>query len=239
MPPTHTPKRLTYSIKNFRLYQHYKDRNPTWIKLYYQLLDDPEFIRLDCVSRCYYFTLLMVASRQNNVIDADPTFLRIVMRLDHEPDVTPLIHSGFLLASRYKPASSTLASCKQNALSETYTKEAYTKEESKTPKPPKLGAPVCDGFAQFWTLYPRKTGRGAAQAKWTSLHLHNSLVDTVLESVRQHRLCDQWTTANGRFIPLPATWLNQRRWEDTVPLPALLHDITWAPPTVRHSFEQG
>ena len=33
--------------------------------------------------------------------------------------------------------------------------------------------------------------------------------------------CDQWNRDNGQFIPHPATWLNQRRWEDelTIQLP--------------------
>src|SRR5690606_19747530 len=33
------------TVKNFERFQHYKDRNPPWIKLYNDLLDDYEFGR--------------------------------------------------------------------------------------------------------------------------------------------------------------------------------------------------
>jgi hypothetical protein len=29
-----------------------------------------------------------------------------------------------------------------------------------------------------------------------------------------HVASEQWRRDDGRFIPHPATWLNQRRWED-------------------------
>jgi len=36
------------------------------------------------------------------------------------------------------------------------------------------------------------------------------IMDALCIAVR----CDQWRKDNGQFIPNPATWLNQRRWED-------------------------
>ena len=29
-----------------------------------------------------------------------------------------------------------------------------------------------------------------------------------------HKRLDQWKKDSGRFVPYPATWLNNRRWED-------------------------
>ena len=35
--------KVTFSVKNWDEFQHYKDRNPPWIKLHNHLLDDYEF----------------------------------------------------------------------------------------------------------------------------------------------------------------------------------------------------
>ena len=107
-----------FSIAGFESTQHYKNRNPPWIRLHYELLDKEEFIDLDCVSRCYYMTLLLVASKKNNRILLDPVFLQKVMRLDHQPDLTPLFNRGLLLAERKHRTSKRLSECKQNAVPE-------------------------------------------------------------------------------------------------------------------------
>ena len=39
-------------------------------------------------------------------------------------------------------------------------------------------------------------------------------IETLLSAIDQQTRSDQWTRENGRFIPNPATWLNQGRWED-------------------------
>ena len=114
-------KRTFLSIKNFEKFQHYKHRNPPWIKLYYDLLDDDDFISMSIESRHLYMTLLLIAGRKDNRIPHDVDYLRKVLRLDDEPDLTELIEKGFLLAPRRQSASRRLAPCQQNALSETET----------------------------------------------------------------------------------------------------------------------
>lgn len=89
-----------FSIKNFERYQHYKDRNPPWIKLYYDLLDDEDFISLSIPSRHHYMTLLLVASRKHNKIPLDLDYLKKVMRLDAKPILTELFQRGFCVASK-------------------------------------------------------------------------------------------------------------------------------------------
>jgi hypothetical protein len=85
------------SVKNLETYQHYKDRDPKWIKLYYSILDDEAFIFMDETLRCRYMTCLILASRSNNKIPADPQYLKKVMRLDKVPNLQPLIDIGFLV----------------------------------------------------------------------------------------------------------------------------------------------
>lgn len=88
------------SVKKLEQYQHYKDRDPKWIKLYYSILDDEAFIFLDETLRCRYMTCLILASRSNNQIPADSSYLKKVMRLDKAPNLQPLIDCGFLVYTK-------------------------------------------------------------------------------------------------------------------------------------------
>lgn len=71
-----------------------------------------------------------------------------------------------------------------------------------------------DGFAEFWAAYPRKVGKGAAAKVWAKLA---PPLATVMCALEWQRRSDQWTRDAGRFIPHPATWLNQTRWMDEPP----------------------
>lgn len=70
-----------------------------------------------------------------------------------------------------------------------------------------------DGFATFWQSYPKKVGKGAAEKAWAKAKV-NGHAGEVLQSLEAQKRSDQWTRDDGRYIPNPATWLNQRRWED-------------------------
>lgn len=53
-------------------------------------------------------------------------------------------------------------------------------------------------FARFWSVSPKRVGKLAARKVWTRLRT------------------EQWQRDGGRYIPNPATFLNQRRWEDEI-----------------------
>jgi len=54
------------------------------------------------------------------------------------------------------------------------------------------------------------------------------LQTAILASVEAQKTSRQWTKVNGAFIPHPATWLNQSRWEDEQPaLPEVEGAHTW------------
>lgn len=42
-------------------------------------------------------------------------------------------------------------------------------------------------------------------------------LETLVTAVERQKCSDQWTQNNGQFIPHPATWLNQGRWDDELP----------------------
>lgn len=67
------------------------------------------------------------------------------------------------------------------------------------------------GFCSFWSVYPRREGKGAAFLSWKRSGCE-VVSEAVLQAVREH--LPHLNREGGLFRPLPATWLNQRRWED-------------------------
>ena len=68
-------------------------------------------------------------------------------------------------------------------------------------------------FERFWNEYPKKVGKKAA---WKAFQRIKEPLETLLTAIERQKCGDQWSRENGRYIPNPATWLNQGRWEDEV-----------------------
>ena len=77
---------------------------------------------------------------------------------------------------------------------------------NKHTRSPKLAE---SGFSEFWNLYPRKTAKGAAEKAWLKA-IQQTDAQTILAGVRSCKF-----SSDPQYIPHPATWLSQRRWEDT------------------------
>ncbi len=71
-----------------------------------------------------------------------------------------------------------------------------------------------DDFQTFWSAYPKKTAKKAAMTAWKKAKKDLPPIDKVLEAIERQKQSDQWRRDKGQFIPHPATWLNQGRWED-------------------------
>jgi len=70
---------------------------------------------------------------------------------------------------------------------------------------------VPEAFARFWQAYPRKVGKAAALAAWRK---RKPPLDAVLAALVWQTKGEQWTRDGGQYVPNPATYLNQGRWED-------------------------
>ena len=72
-------------------------------------------------------------------------------------------------------------------------------------------------FDLFWEKYPRKVAKAAAKSAWDKLapppELAAAIIARVEDNVRHN---EQWNRDGGHYIPYPATWLRQRRWEDEI-----------------------
>lgn len=90
------------------------------------------------------------------------------------------------------------------------------RREEKNIKPPRSPKGDWPRFADFWSAYPNKKGKQAAIKAWNKLRPDDKLIDAILSAIRIQSLSDQWIKDDGQYIPMPATWLNGRRWEDQV-----------------------
>jgi len=96
---------------------------------------------------------------------------------------------------------------------------------------PDAAASEPDGFAEFWSAYPRHT------AKANAVKAYAKAVKAATPDAIMHGLANAnavWTVSGteARFIPHAASWLNAGRWEDEHP--TLMADA----PTVRVTHRQ-
>ena len=69
-------------------------------------------------------------------------------------------------------------------------------------------------FNRFWKAYPRKESKPDAKRAFQKIKPDEELLQTILNAIDRWKASAQWTEDGGRFIPYPASWLNQRKWED-------------------------
>lgn len=69
-------------------------------------------------------------------------------------------------------------------------------------------------FEVFWAAYPKKEGKGACRRWWAEHKPDDVFLGLMLGKIDQAKQTPKWKDQGGKFIPMPATWLNQERWED-------------------------
>jgi hypothetical protein len=112
-------------VVNFDRFQHYKDRNPPWIKLYGTLLDDYQFSRLQDASKMHLLGIWLLASKCENRVPADPQWIGQRIGATELVNLQVLIAAGFL--NLIQPASNPIATREQSAMPE--TEESRDREE--------------------------------------------------------------------------------------------------------------
>lgn len=76
---------MTFRIKNWHQFQHFKDRRPPWVKLYRELLDDIEWHELDAKAAKVLVMLWLIASETDGIL---PETKKLAFRLRVSEAVT-------------------------------------------------------------------------------------------------------------------------------------------------------
>lgn len=206
-------------IKGFSKFQHFKDRSPPWVKLYRDILDDPDWHELDGDSAKILVMLWLIASEDETKqgLLPDGRKLRFRLRITEkalEQSLTKLSHW--------------LEQVDIDVISESYQLDAPERAGEETeerrgetePCSPSASESADDGFADFWEQYPKKVAKPAAEKAWRKVKPSRQLLADLMAGLGRQKASADWQKDGGRFIPHPASWLNGRRWDDELPQPA-------------------
>lgn len=183
-------------IKNWDKFQHFKHKSDMkWFKCYGRdLLNDPDFMKMDDVKQATLFKLWCLASESNGVIGMIPD---IAFRLRK-----PI---AFVEKMLIELDSWLVKHDDSEKLYSDYITDKTRLDKDKIIKP-------IVRFDEFWNEYPnvRKNNKKGCLEKWKSKDL-DLIADKVIAYVKMMKETKQWKEG---FVPAPMTLLNQERWDD-------------------------
>ena len=71
-------------------------------------------------------------------------------------------------------------------------------------------------FEDFWNAYPRKSGKIAAEKEYKGALQLGVSPQMLIEALTKQKASKEWLEADGKFIPNPAKWLAEGRWNDVI-----------------------
>jgi len=93
----------------------------------------------------------------------------------------------------------------------TRAREEKRREENRIRKEKSI---YTQDFLNFYSLYPRKVAKADAQKAWNTLKPDDELRADIVIKLEKQKDSTDWKKENGKYIPYPATWIRERRWED-------------------------
>ena len=189
-------------IKNWSRFQHFKDRRPPWIKLYRDLLDDPDWHELDAEAAKILVSLWLLASEDEDQEGKLPAPNRIAFRLR-------------LPINKINQALNKLDHWLYyddiNQISDRYQLDApETETETYTEREKEIDA--LDGFDEFWKIYDFSKNKPAARKAWARIKPSVELQLDIYSAARSY----VQSTPDKQFRKHASTWLNAEGWNDEV-----------------------
>lgn len=190
-------------IKNWRKFQHFKDRRPPWIKLYRELLDDVDWHDLDPLAAKVLVMLWLIASEYDGEL---PPVRKLAFRL-RMPEKQ--------LNSIISTLSSWLEQIDITPISDRYQSDApETETETETDiAPSALVKTDCSKtFLEFFSAYPKRKSKKDAEKAYKASRRDVSH-ETIMEGLRRAIASDP-RFRDPQFTPYPASWLRAGGYED-------------------------
>lgn len=191
-------------VKDWSEHQHYKDRNPPWIKLKTNTFQNYEFSKLDDTSKLLAICIWTIAARsgegefpldldyikgQCNIKDAQPKHLK------------QLMDKGFIEDSEL------LAECTQKI-----SESVSVSPSASVSQGGAGGNFYSDEFEEFWRECP--PSRGSKKEASKSYEKARKRVDheTIIRGIKGYAADIRRNPRPIDKIAHPTTWLNQERW---------------------------
>ena len=201
---------MTWRIKNWEKYQHYKDRDPPWIKLHRDTLTSRMWVSLDNDGRALAVACMLIAAGTENQIPDDLGFIKRRGYFDKIPDLSPLVECGFIERCENNDVAdaSTDASKPEQVLPddrpETETEKRQRREEAETDS-------CTRAFAEFCQIFPKQRFGNKAKAEAAFKRaLKRDSAANILLGAREYADSDE---VRDGFAKGAAAWLNDDRWK--------------------------
>ena len=120
---------------------------------------------------------------------------------------------------------------------ETSEKPVRTLEELKNKRTEEYICSFSHEFYSFWEAYPRKVCKPEAYKVFVEVMKSGCVsIDKILEALSWQ--APRFAEQDEQFVPHPATWLNQGRWEDEMPGSAMSAPLE-RPKPVRYRLDEN
>ena len=143
------------------------------------------------------------------VVEDENGFVYSERVLNHKKDRESISLSRSKAGKRSAEVRQNLTNVQQNS---TNVQQYKGKERKGKEKKENIYNTQIDFFKQCWLLYPRKKGKGAAEAAFKKLkqEVYPKVLDALQGQVKGQ------LSGELRYVPHFSTWLNERRWEDEI-----------------------
>jgi hypothetical protein len=211
-------------IRNWGKYQHYKDRNPPWIKLHVELMTSMDWVSASDKSRVLMMGLMMLAAKCDNKIPLNKGYIKRVCYLNSEPDFRELLELQFIEQIEDRADASTLP---QNA-SDSYEmldqrKSTEKETEAETPRAaeheqhfqvemirkahPRGSEDCADGRKAIRKAIDREAKNFPSKVEAARFLYKRAL--TYKQAV------SEWPPGDKRFVKMCATWFNKESYRNS------------------------
>lgn len=189
---------MVIRIKGWEKFQHFKDRKPPWVKLYRDLLDDLEWHELDPKAAKVLVSLWLIASESDGYLP-DPKKLAFRLRMTETAVIDCCSKLSHWLDQT--DINAMPARCQGD--------RPETETETETDI-----SVIADLFARFWEVYPRKVAKPEAMKAFRRAKPTQTMLAEMVAAIERQGLPAKVAKGEARYVPHPATWLNQERWKD-------------------------
>lgn len=224
---------MTLRVYNWDKFQHYKDRDPPWIKLHKRLLDNPDWHTLPDRDAKALISLWLIASENKGELpEIDVLAFRLRLASKIVVDICKsLVDNGFLV-----DASGVLAECLHDARPEERRGEAEAEEDLSVddekggdrwpPKPEKRNGQFLypQPFEQAWAVYPDRRGSNPKAGAYRAFRARvkdGEDPDDLIASAGHYRdFCDDMKKTGTEYVAQAATfWGPRDTWREYVEKP--------------------
>lgn len=200
---------MAYKIPNWRDFQQYKDRKPTWIKLHKSLLDNRSFHTLPVSARAMLPMLWLLASENKDansgMIDLSVSDIAFRLRLsdgEAEKNLQALTSSCFIEIVHFDTENYETVRKNTHSVSVSEVDGLGKEKEVRFPKPPKTS--LAD-------LSPSHIAEWLAKKRTEGVYLHHDPAH-VLEEFRNY--CERMGKTYANYV---AAYQNAFKWDSCQP----------------------